>query len=158
VQSGQPPGPLDAEATLCALYERIGPLATRLALAITFIWFGAMKLAHVSPVSELVARAIPLAPPHVVVPALGAFEIIVGLGLLARRTLRWALVAFFVHMLGTFSVFFRMPDLAYQAGNPLLLTTLGEFVIKNVVLLAAGVMVAGTMGRAQRSRPEAPLA
>ncbi len=32
------------------------------------------------------------------------------------------------------------PELAFQAGNPLLLTTIGEFVVKNLVLLAAGLV------------------
>jgi hypothetical protein len=33
------------------------------------------------------------------------------------------------------------PGDSFQDGNPLLLTTLGEFVVKNVVLIAAGLVI-----------------
>jgi putative oxidoreductase len=33
------------------------------------------------------------------------------------------------------------PDVAFHGSNPLLLTTIGEFVVKNVVLMAAGLAV-----------------
>jgi len=35
--------------------------------------------------------------------------------------------------------------LAFQNGNPLLLTTIGEFVIKNVVLISAALVLAARM-------------
>jgi uncharacterized membrane protein YkgB len=44
---------------------------------------------------------------------------------------------------GTLLVFFVLPDVAFQDGNPLKLTVEGEFVVKNMVLLAAA-MVVGT--------------
>ena len=40
------------------------------------------------------------------------------------------------HLAGTFLVLIMQPQLAFQDGNPLLLTTIGEFVVKNVVLPA----------------------
>jgi len=39
------------------------------------------------------------------------------------------------------------PDIAFQGGNPLLLTTEGEFVIKNLILIAAGLVVGGAIPR-----------
>jgi uncharacterized membrane protein YkgB len=142
------------EAQLSRFCERVGPAALRLALAVTFVWFGALKVANASPVADVVARVIPLAPARFIVPALGAFEVALGLALLSRRTLPVALVAFFLHMIGTFSVLFRLPALAFRDGNPLLLTTLGEFVLKNIVLLSAGLVVMGTMRRRQTDWPE----
>jgi putative oxidoreductase len=44
-------------------------------------------------------------------------------------------------MLGTFLVLVVQPDIAFQEANPLLLTTEGEFVIKNLVLLSAGLLI-----------------
>jgi putative oxidoreductase len=44
-------------------------------------------------------------------------------------------------MMGTFLVLVIQPEVAFQDGNPLLLTTEGEFVIKNLVLLSAGLMI-----------------
>ena len=42
------------------LARSIGPTALRIALAIVFIWFGALKVLRVSPVAELVAQLSPL--------------------------------------------------------------------------------------------------
>jgi uncharacterized membrane protein YkgB len=142
------------EAKLSRFCDRVGPLALRLALAVTFVWFGALKVANASPVADVVARAIPLAPARFIVPALGAFEVALGFALLSRRTLPLALVAFFPHMMGTFSVLFRLPALAFRDGNPLLLTTLGEFVLKNLVLLSAGLVVMGKMRQRKTDVPE----
>jgi uncharacterized membrane protein YkgB len=47
------------------------------------------------------------------------------------------------------------PELSFQAGNPLLLTTEGEFVIKNLLLIAGGLVVGsqcGGTGRAESQR------
>jgi putative oxidoreductase len=48
---------------------------------------------------------------------------------------------FVLQMLGTFLVLVVQPDIAFQEANPLLLTTEGEFVIKNLVLLSAGLLI-----------------
>ena len=49
-------------------------------------------------------------------------------------------------MLGTFLVFIFLPEIAFQDGNPLKLTVEGEFVIKNLVLLAAAMVVGASIG------------
>ena len=46
------------------------------------------------------------------------------------------------HLTGTFLVLVTQPDLAFQNGNPLLLTMIGEFVVKNIVLMTAGLVLA----------------
>jgi hypothetical protein len=42
-----------------------------------------------------------------------------------------------LHLSGTFLVLLLRPDVAFVDGNPLLLTVEGEYVVKNLVLLAA---------------------
>jgi len=106
-----------------------------------FVWFGLLKIFDVSPVSDLVAQTVYWFDPDVVVPALGAFEVAVGTLLLLGKWLRTALALFAAQMLGTFLVFIVLPDVAFRDGNPLLLTVEGEFVAKNLVLLAAGMVV-----------------
>jgi uncharacterized membrane protein YkgB len=137
------------EAKLARFCDRVGPAALRFALAVVFVWFGALKVANASPIGDVVARVIPFAPARFIVPALGVFEVALGFALLSRRALPVALVAFFLHMMGTFSVLFRLPAIAFRHGNPFLLTTLGEFVLKNIVLLSAGLVVMGTMRQAR---------
>jgi uncharacterized membrane protein YkgB len=120
-------------------------LFLRLALAVTFIWFGVLKVIGSSPVADLVAQTLPWLPPEIVVPIIGVWEIFVGFGLLTRFALRVTLLFFFVQMAGTFLVLATQPELAFQNGNPLLLTTIGEFVIKNLVLVSAGLVIGATV-------------
>jgi putative oxidoreductase len=123
---------------------RHGLLIVRLSLGLVFIWFGALKVCGVSPVAGLVAKVLFALPPRFGLQLLGWTEILVGLSLVSRVGLRAAMWVFFAHMSGTFLVLFLYPDLAFQGSNPLVLTTMGEFVVKNVVLMAAGLAVVST--------------
>lgn len=119
----------------------------RVALAVTFIWFGAMKIVGLSPVADLVAGTVYWVRPEFFIPFLGVWEVIVGIGLLFGIALRVVLLLFWLQMAGTFLVLVMRPELSFQSGNPLLLTVAGEFVIKNLVLIAAGVVIGSTVPR-----------
>jgi hypothetical protein len=56
-------------------------------------------------------------------------------------------------LLGTFLVLLVQPEVAFQDGNPLLLTVEGEFVIKNLVLITAGMVVGTTVRRRSVTPP-----
>ena len=86
------------------------------------------------------------------VPVLGIVEIAVGSLLVVNRLVRVALATFAGQMVGTFLVFLILPDVVFRDGDPLLLTVEGEFVIKNLVLIA-GAMVVGSRVRPIRVRP-----
>ena len=131
-----------AVAGVTELLYRLGPVFLRVSLALVMIWFGALKVANISPVSQLVADTIPFFDGSWFVPLLGGFEVVLGIALLAGRNLL-VLGGLVVHLLGTFAVLVNQPDLAFQQGNPLLLTVEGEFVVKNLVLLSAGLALAG---------------
>jgi uncharacterized membrane protein YkgB len=60
-------------------------------------------------------------------------------------------------MLGTFLVLIVLPEVRFQDGNVFKLTVEGEFVIKNLVLLAAGLVVGATVRRPS-DRSDAPPA
>lgn len=113
----------------------------RLVLGSLFIWFGLLKVVGKSPVGDLVARTLPWVPGHVVVPALGSVEVLLGVALMTGIGLRIALLAMCLHLGGTFLTFTMVPRLMFQADNPLLLTTDGEFVVKNLVLITAGLVL-----------------
>lgn len=117
----------------------------RWALGLIFFWFGALKLLGASPVAELVAKTLFFVPAEWAVSILGVWEVLVGLGLLLGVALRLILFLFWVQMVGTFLVLLLRPDIAFQRGNPLLLTMEGEFVIKNLVLIAAGLVIGSTV-------------
>ena len=129
-----------------------GSRILRVCLGIVFVWFGLLKVIGRSPVAELVARTVYWVPSQLFVPFLGGWEIAVGIGLLLAVALRLTLFLFWLQMAGTFLVLVVKPAIAFQGGNPLLLTTEGEFVIKNLVLIAAGLVVGGTVQRGRKGQ------
>ena len=124
--------------------------ALRVSVGVVFVWFGALKVFDVTPVADLVARTVYWFEPSWVVPVLGAFEILVGIGLVFKIALRATLLLFACQMAGTFLVLLLLPEVSFQDGNPLLLTVEGEFVVKNLVLLSAGMVVGATVSTTDR--------
>jgi uncharacterized membrane protein YkgB len=145
ISVGAPPNARSLTALLRSLDTLIGRVSLpllRACLGVVFVWFGALKLTPESPVGHLVAATVPFLPAHWFVPALGIFEIAVGVGLFIGRGL--GVIVFFLicHLSGTFLVLVTQPDVAFQHGNPLALTMTGEFVVKNIVLMGAGLVLA----------------
>jgi uncharacterized membrane protein YkgB len=132
--------------------RRVAVPVLRISLGVVFVWFGLLKIFEVSPVSELVARTVYWVDPDVIVPVLGAFEVTVGMLLLLGRALRLTLFLFVLQMLGTFLTFFVLPNVTFRDGNPFLLTVEGEFVVKNLVLISAALVVGTTVRRAKAAR------
>jgi putative oxidoreductase len=125
------------------LLGRAAPVMLRGSLGLTFAWFGALKLAGQPTLpASLIAAITPFADPDLSVPLVGAFEVALGAGLLVGRFMPVWLAAAALQLLGTFLVLVLRPDVAFVDGNPLLLSVEGEFVVKNLVLLAATASLA----------------
>ena len=158
IAASLPPSFRDAldqlDAFIAGTLERYGVPALRIAIGVVFIWFGALKVAGTSPVEDLVADTVYWVPSGFVIPAIGIWEIIVGLGLLFPVALRITLLLFWMQMLGTLLVLVVHPGLAFEGSNPLDLTVIGEFVIKNLVLITAGLVI-GAQVRKRDASPEA---
>ena len=138
----------DLEQRAVTVLRRVGPTLLRISLGVVFVWFGALKVANVTPVVDLVAGTVPWVDPAWFVPVLGGVEVALGLGMLLGRAITVICAVLVGHLCGTFLVLVMQPELAFQNGNPLLLTTIGEFVIKNVVLIAAALVLAARMHNA----------
>jgi putative oxidoreductase len=126
----------------------------RVSLGVVFIWFGALKFTNSTPVAELIANTVPFLPARWFVPALGAFEVALGLALLVGRWLGIVALLMVGHLSGTLLVLVTQPQVAFKDGNPLMLTMTGEFVVKNLVLMAAGLVLA-TAATVRASAPAA---
>lgn len=135
--------------------EREGATFLKATLGVVFVWFGGLKLAGRSPVEELVATTMPWFDAAWFVPVLGVVEVAIGIGLIFELLLPVVLALFAAQMLGTFSILVFHPTIAFQGYNPLLLTVEGEFVVKNLVLLAAGLAIAGSLHRSGSREPKA---
>jgi putative oxidoreductase len=119
----------------------------RLAIVIVFLWFGVLKLIGRSPAAALVTatlEAFGIGFPGSVF-ALGIVEIVIGMMLWLRVAPRLTLLLFAGQQLGTFTVLVVAPGVAFEDGNPLFLTLIGEFVVKNLVLLTGGLTLARTI-------------
>src|ERR671911_283394 len=130
---------------------RVGPSLLRLSLGIVFVWFGLLKVLSASAVGGLVATTVPFESSWFV-PVLGAVEVVIGLAFATGRFVRAMLPLFVLHLAGTFLVLIVLPEVAFENDNPLMLSVVGEFVVKNLVLLSAGLVVASG-GRAGSGHP-----
>ena len=141
----------DIDDRVVRFMSAYGLTLLRLALGLVFIWFGVLKIVGQSPVGDLVADTVYWLPADPFVRFLGVWEVAIGVGLLLGIALRLVLLLFFLQMAGTFLVLVILPDQAFDGRNPLLLTVLGEFVIKNLVLIATGLVLGSTVRNRQPS-------
>jgi uncharacterized membrane protein YkgB len=135
------------DTAVTGFLQAYGLTVLRLALGVVYIWFGALKVADRTPVEGLVDDVVFFAEGSWVVPAIGVWEIVIGLGLIVPVALRLTLLMMALQLLGTMTALVVVPGRCFQDGNPLLLTETGEFVIKNIVLLSAGLVIGSTVRR-----------
>ena len=124
--------------------DKFGRLMLRISLAIVFIWFGILKLLDLSPAAELVARTVYWIPADVFVPILGWWEVAIGICLLFRPLIRIALMLLFLQMPGTMLPLVLVPDACYTQ-FPFGLTLEGQYIIKNLIIIGAAIVVGGTV-------------
>ena len=128
---------------LLNILRRWSITALRLALGSIFLWFGALKIFGSSPVAVLIQETYSFMPIHVFMFVLGVWEIVIGIGIMLKRALRCVLILLCVHLLGTFTAIWFNPGIFFVQGVPLCLTVDGEFVMKNLVLITAALVIAG---------------
>jgi uncharacterized membrane protein YkgB len=127
-----------------------GLTALRIALAIVFLWFGGLKLIPgLSPAEDLAGRTIErltfgLVPTSVALPFLAIWEVAIGVGLLLGRWMRLTLLLLFVQMLGTVTPLLLFPAETWVR-FPLVPTLEGQYIIKNVVLVSAAIVLGATV-------------
>ncbi len=131
------------EEPIIAFLHRWSIPALRVALGLVFIWFGTLKLFGVSPIIPMLQQTYGFLPLPLFASLLGGWELLVGSGLIFRRALRRTLVLLCLHLIGTFVAVALAPQLFFLNSNPLLLTSNGEFVVKNLVLVTAGLVIGG---------------
>jgi uncharacterized membrane protein YkgB len=131
--------------------RRISLPLLRWAVGIVFIWFGALKLVGSTPVADFVAHTLPWFNRAWLIPALGLFEVAIGVAMIVGRFLTVVCAVMVAHLAGTFLSLVMQPEVTFQHGNPLMLTAEGEFVIKNLVLIAAGLVIAARFTRPRRA-------
>jgi uncharacterized membrane protein YkgB len=129
---------------------RHGVTLLRISLGIVYLWFGGLKfLPHHSPAEELAARTIDALsfgnmPAFISMPVLAAWECLIGLGLLSGLMKRAVLLLLFVHMAGTLTPFYFFPAEVFRS-FPNVPTLEGQYILKNLVLISAAVVIGATV-------------
>lgn len=128
-----------------------GYILLRYSLSIVFIWFGALKFVGISPANELVARTVYWFAPKIFIPILGWWEVAIGVCLLIRPLIRVAIFLLLLQMPGTMLPLFILPDVCYTR-FPFGLTLEGQYIIKNLVLISAAIVIGGTVRGKEQKR------
>ena len=130
---------------LTAWMGRYGLTMMRVALGIIFFWFGALKLfPGLSPAEDLVRNSVPFVDPVLFQPVLAVWEMAIGLGLITGYFMRLTLLLLFLQMPGTALPLFVTPEACFTV-FPFGLTLEGQYIVKNLALITAGIVLGSTV-------------
>jgi uncharacterized membrane protein YphA (DoxX/SURF4 family) len=122
----------------------------RLALGVVFFWFGVLKFfPGASPAEALAGRTIEVLtfgaiPEDVALRILAVWEVAIGIGLFVGHWMRAVLLLLFVQMLGTITPLVLFPSETFTV-VPIAPTLEGQYIIKNVVIVAAAIVLGATV-------------
>ncbi len=123
-----------------------GNPALRISFAIIFFWFGILKPFGLSAAIPLVKATVvwlPFIEPDVWVHVIGWWEVTIGILFLFKKATRIAIGLLFLQMTGTFMPLVFLPEVVYQNHNVLLPTMEGQYIIKNLMIISAALVVGG---------------
>lgn len=133
----------------------------RVSLGLVFFWFGALKFfPSLSPAQELASRTLELLtfgviPPSVTLFVLATWESLIGLGFIFGLCPRITLCLLFLQMFGTLTPIFLFPHEMFTY-IPYAPTMEGQYVLKNLVLISAGVVLGGSLRSSAAGRDSEP--
>ena len=122
-----------------------GLLILRISLGIVFLWFGLLKFFEgLSPAEDLVRNTIYFVDPDFFLPVLAAWESLIGIGLITGKFLRVTILLLFLQMPGTALPLLILPEKVWTI-FPYALTLEGQYIVKNLVLIGAGLVIGATV-------------
>lgn len=134
-----------ADEAITSWMARYGLVIMRVGLGIIFLWFGALKFfPGLSPAEELVRNTVYFVDPDLFIPVLATWEVLIGIGLIAGKFMRVTLLLLFLQMPGTALPILVLPDIVWTS-FPFGLTLEGQYIIKNLVLVSAGLVLGATV-------------
>jgi uncharacterized membrane protein YkgB len=116
----------------------------RVSLGVVFIWFGALKPFGDSPANEVITKTIYWFDPDIFIPILGYWEMLIGICLLYTPLIRVGLFLLALQMPGTFLPLVLRPEICF-IDVPFNLTLEGQYIVKNLVLIGAAMVVGGKL-------------
>ena len=139
-----------ADDRITLFMRRNGILFLRISLGIIFFWFGFLKFfPGLSPADQIATETIKkltlgIIEPSVSIIILAFWETLIGLGLISGKYLRITLLLLFTQMMGTMTPLILFPTETFTQ-FPYAPTLEGQYIIKNLVLICAGLVVGATV-------------
>ena len=136
---------------------RYGLIVLRVGLGVVFSWFGLLKFfPGLSPAEDLVRNTIYFVDPDLFIPVLATWETLIGIGLISGKFMRATLLLLFLQMPGTAMPLLVLPEVVWKV-FPYGLTLEGQYIVKNLVLIGAGLVLGATVrgGRLTSTPPDA---
>ena len=138
------------DAAITKWMARYGILVLRMSLGAVFLWFGVLKFfPGLSPAQDLAVRTIDqlsfgALPAQYSIILLASWESLIGLGLIAGVWMRVTLLLLFVQLLGTATPLILFPAEVFSR-IPYAPTLEGQYILKNIVLASAGLVIGATV-------------
>jgi uncharacterized membrane protein YkgB len=138
------------DQTVTQYMARYGITLLRISVGVIFMWFGFLKFfPGLSPAEGLATRTLEvlsfgMVPPRAALIILAVWECAVGLGLILAIFLRTTLLLLWLQMAGTVAPMLMFPQEVFSH-FPYAPTLEGQYIIKNLVLASAGVVVGATV-------------
>jgi uncharacterized membrane protein YkgB len=134
----------------------------RISLGIVFVWFGVLKFCpglcdvELLAVKTMRALTFSLVPARICLAMLAAVECGIGVGLIAGRWMRLTTICLLLHLAGTFLPMMLFPGETWKH-FPYAPTLVGQYILKNMVLVSAGLVVGAKAFRRTRVLKVVPI-
>jgi uncharacterized membrane protein YphA (DoxX/SURF4 family) len=126
----------------------------RFSFGVIFIWFGILKPLGLSSAEGLLKATViwlPFGSPEMWLIIIGFWEIVIGVFFFFKKTTRIAIILLFLQMVGTFMPLVVLTEVTFQANNFLLPTLEGQYIIKNLMIISAALVLGGEITRSNKS-------
>jgi uncharacterized membrane protein YkgB len=133
------------DARIIHFFRRISIPTARIALFVVFFWFGVLKVIGLSPAGALVHRLFDQTLASVVpfdsfYMFFALFECLIGILFLIPKAVRIVIPLLMIHMVTTFLPLIFLPHETFS--RPFVPTLEGQYIIKNLVIIAAAIGIA----------------
>ena len=121
----------------------------RISIGLIFVWFGVLKFwPGLSPADQLATETIDrlffgLITEDLARVLLAILETTIGIGLVTGKFMRFTLLLLVGQMLGAATPLFLFPEVTWS--NLLVPTLEGQYILKNIVLVSAGLTIGATV-------------
>lgn len=137
----------EIDVKLINFFRRISIPVARFGLFVVFFYFGALKVIGQSPASGLVEQLFEQTINFIsfgnFIILFGLFECLIGVLFIIPKAERVVMPLLFFHMITTFMPLFILPEVTWSG---FLVPTLeGQYIIKNLVIIAAAIGIAAQL-------------